>query len=225
MFKVIVATIRTNLSPPISETVKFTRLVEQLCKQYQVKTIHVSSQIFQFFVQEETIQKMLDQVVQICAGAKTISESLRMTVSAGIAFGDIEQVTQIFGNLQYRCFYGDVIEISDIVSQQSFDQIMVELSSMYNINQRKQQLINNYLINQPKFIYSINTRQLIIQQKQYRITAIENITQNNYDVQVLMKKYCISSQSDNNEIETTDTQLFMSYYFLSCFHFLLFQYY
>ena len=42
---------------------------------------------------------MFNQTVQVCAGAKIIAESLGMTVSAGISYGDIEQITQIFGNL------------------------------------------------------------------------------------------------------------------------------
>ncbi|CAL5995857.1 Hypothetical_protein [Hexamita inflata] len=133
--KVAVATIRTNMNPPIQETVKFTRLVEQICKQYPVKTIQVSSQVFQFFIQRDIVQEMLDDCVQICAGAKKISESLGITISAGIAFGDIELVTHIFGNLQYKCFYGDVIEISDLISLQSLDQIRVELTQLINANE------------------------------------------------------------------------------------------
>ncbi|CAL6040914.1 Hypothetical_protein [Hexamita inflata] len=135
--KVVVVTIRTNLNPPISETVKFTRLVEQICKQNQVKTIQVSLQVFQFFVQDDNVQKMLDDCVQICAGAKKISESLGITISAGIAFGDIELVTHIFGNLQHRCLYGDVIEISDLISLQSFDEVRVELTSLFNKEARR----------------------------------------------------------------------------------------
>ncbi|CAL6040919.1 Hypothetical_protein [Hexamita inflata] len=170
--KVVVATIRTNLNPQIQETVKFTRLVEQICKQYPVKTIQVSSQVFQFFIQENTIQKMLDKVVQICAGAQVIAESLGITVSAGIAFGDIEQVTQIFGNLQYKCFYGDIIEISDIVSQQSFDQIMVELSSLYAPGFLRKALIVNFYGDVPNFEFGIDVIDSTYKQYQMRVTTI-----------------------------------------------------
>ncbi|CAL5995840.1 Conserved_hypothetical protein [Hexamita inflata] len=172
--KVVVATIRMNLNPQLSETVKFTRLIEQFCKPYKVKTIQVSSQIFQFFVQEDSVQKMLDKVIQICSGVQTIAGSLGMTVSAGIAFGDIEQVTQIFGNLQYKCFYGDAIEISDIISQQSFDEIRVELTSLIEKDNRfgPNIFLDELRENVPTFKFSEQVDQIEYKQQMLRITSI-----------------------------------------------------
>ncbi|CAL6040929.1 Conserved_hypothetical protein [Hexamita inflata] len=172
--KVVVITIRTNLNQQISETVKFTRLIEQLCKMNQVKIIQVSSQVFQFFVQEDSVQKMLQGAVKICSGAKSVVGSLGVTVSAGIAFGDIELVTQIFGNLQYKCFYGDVIEISDLISQQSFDEIRVELTSLIDKEDRfgPNIILDELRENVPTFSFSVQVDTVKYKQQTLQVTSL-----------------------------------------------------
>ncbi|CAL5995768.1 Conserved_hypothetical protein [Hexamita inflata] len=130
----IIASIRINFNPEIERLVQFTRLLEQLCLEYKVSFVTVSSKTFQFFVSEEvsTIQKKFDQALQLCSGAQVIAKCLDMKVSAGVAFGEIEQVKQIFGNLQYKQYYGDALELADFVSQHSFDEILVDATGLYD---------------------------------------------------------------------------------------------
>ncbi|CAL6067670.1 Hypothetical_protein [Hexamita inflata] len=128
----ICASIRINFNPKIDQLVQFSRIVEQLCGEYQVKIIATSSKQFQFIVSEEaSVQKKFDQALQLCSGAQAIARNLNMTVSAGVAFGEILPVKQIFGNLQYKLFHGDVLELTDFVSQHSFDEILVDATSLY----------------------------------------------------------------------------------------------
>ncbi|CAL5995771.1 Hypothetical_protein [Hexamita inflata] len=133
-FTTIIASIRINFNPEIERLVQFTRLMEQLCLEYKVSFVTVSSKTFQFFVSEEvsTIQKKFDQALQLCSGAQVIAKCLDMKVSAGVAFGEIEQVKQIFGNLQYKQYYGDAPELADFVSQHSFDEILVDATGLYD---------------------------------------------------------------------------------------------
>ncbi|CAL5995781.1 Hypothetical_protein [Hexamita inflata] len=116
------------------QSILFSRLMEQLCLEYKVSFVTVSSKTFQFFVSEEvsTIQKKFDQALQLCSGAQVIAKCLDMKVSAGVAFGEIEQVKQIFGNLQYKQYYGDALELADFVSQHSFDEILVDATGLYD---------------------------------------------------------------------------------------------
>ncbi|CAL5995759.1 Conserved_hypothetical protein [Hexamita inflata] len=133
-FSTIIASIRINFNPEIERLVQFTRHLEQLCLEYKVSFVTVSSKTFQFFVSEEvsTIQKKFDQALQLCSGAQVIAKCLDMKVSAGVAFGEIEQVKQIFGNLQYKQYYGDALELADFVSQHSFDEILVDATGLYD---------------------------------------------------------------------------------------------
>ncbi|CAL5994372.1 Hypothetical_protein [Hexamita inflata] len=123
-------------------------------------------------LQEDIVQEMLDDCVQICAGAHTIAESLNMTVSSGIAFGDINQVTQIFGNLQYRCFYGDVIEISDLISLQSFDQIRVELTQLINANENFGMFQFEFQKKVPTFKFCEQVQNIFYQDQTFRTVQI-----------------------------------------------------
>ncbi|CAL5999080.1 Hypothetical_protein [Hexamita inflata] len=90
----ICASIRINFNPKIDQLVQFSRFVEQLCNEYQVKVVTASSKQFQFFVSEEitSIQKKFDITMQLCSGAQIIARHLNLSISAGIAFGEIYQV-------------------------------------------------------------------------------------------------------------------------------------
>ncbi|CAL5994152.1 Conserved_hypothetical protein [Hexamita inflata] len=159
----IIASIRINFNPEIERLVQFTRLMEQLCLEYKVSFVTVSSKTFQFFVSEEvsTIQKKFDQALQLCSGAQVIAKCLDMKVSAGVAFGEIEQVKQIFGNLQYKQYYGDALELADFVSQHSFDEILVDATGLYD-DTRKPGADHRYgqHFQEPHFAYKTELRKL-----------------------------------------------------------------
>ncbi|CAL5994140.1 Conserved_hypothetical protein [Hexamita inflata] len=163
VFTTIIASIRINFNPEIERLVQFTRLMEQLCLEYKVSFVTVSSKTFQFFVSEEvsTIQKKFDQALQLCSGAQVIAKCLDMKVSAGVAFGEIEQVKQIFGNLQYKQYYGDALELADFVSQHSFDEILVDATGLYD-DTRKPGADHRYgqHFQEPHFAYKTELRKL-----------------------------------------------------------------
>ncbi|CAL5994116.1 Hypothetical_protein [Hexamita inflata] len=163
IFSTIIASIRINFNPEIERLVQFTRLMEQLCLEYKVSFVTVSSKTFQFFVSEEvsTIQKKFDQALQLCSGAQVIAKCLDMKVSAGVAFGEIEQVKQIFGNLQYKQYYGDALELADFVSQHSFDEILVDATGLYD-DTRKPGADHRYgqHFQEPHFAYKTELRKL-----------------------------------------------------------------
>ncbi|CAL6066359.1 Hypothetical_protein [Hexamita inflata] len=187
---VICASIRINFNPKIDQLVQFSRIVEQLCGEYQVKIIAASSKQFQFIVSEEaSIQKKFDQALQLCSGAQAIARNLNMTVSAGVAFGEIRPVKQIFGNLQYKLFHGDVLELTDFVSQHSFDEILVDATSLYKDlkppNNRDSKF-QHFL--EPNFKYKPDVREIQYRGEARVIAVAEPMENMNKQLlQVLMK--------------------------------------
>ncbi|CAL6064374.1 Hypothetical_protein [Hexamita inflata] len=186
----ICASIRINFNPKIDQLVQFSRITEQLCGEYQVKIITASSKQFQFIVSEEAnIQKKFDQALQLCSGAQTIARNLNMTVSAGIAFGEILLVKQIFGNLQYKLFHGDVLELTDFVSQHSFDEILVDATSLYKdlkpLNSRDSKFQH---FSEPNFKYQADVREIQYHGKTRVVVIAEPMENMNKQLlQVLMK--------------------------------------
>ncbi|CAL6029755.1 Hypothetical_protein [Hexamita inflata] len=208
----ICASIRINFNPKIDQLVQFSRFVEQLCNEYQVKIVTASSKQLQFFVSEEiaSIQKKFDITLQLCSGAQMIARNLNLSISAGIAFGEIYQIKQIFGSLQYNLYHGNVLEITDFVSQHSFDEILVDATSLYKdmkhiaevyINDSKYQHFQ-----EPNFKYVSDVREIKHFQDILIIAVAEPMKNMNKQIlQVLMKNNQVAEATlDFHDIASSD---------------------
>ncbi|CAL6001103.1 Hypothetical_protein [Hexamita inflata] len=202
IFYTLCASIRINFNPSINQLVQFSRLLEQLSNEYKVKIVIASSTQFQFFISEdvETVQKKFDQTMQLCSGAQIIAQNLNMTVSAGVAFGAIKPVKQIFGDLQYRIYNGNVLKMTDYLSQHSFDEILVDATSLYKDLKPLHNLDHKFMhFLKPNFKFK-GIREIMYYKEIRIIAVVEPMKNMNYQLQkILMNNFQVTEATTDQE--------------------------
>ncbi|CAL5999078.1 Hypothetical_protein [Hexamita inflata] len=122
-------------------------------------------------------------------------------------------VKKIFGSLQYNLYHGKVLEITDFVSQHSFDEILVDATSLHK---DMKHIAEVYIIDfeqqhfqEPNFKYVPDVREI----KHFRDILIIAVAEpmknmNKQILQVLMKNSQVAEATlDFHDIDTSDHSL------------------